>query len=281
MGKFDGVLLASDFDNTLVYTSGALRSGKPIPPPGEENRKALEYFMENGGRFCVATGRAPVAFTPLAPLVPTNAPCILSNGAVIYDFAAGEYLETFFLDETAIARAQAALDAIPEAAVEAYNPGSVICAVHSNAYVREHELLTKIPCTEVPSMAEVIRPLVKILFEGSFETLQQVQQYFSRQGWAADCELALSSRSLLEMTRRGISKGNTLLRLADRLGISHQHVYAAGDEGNDISMLLAAAEGFAPANCSDTVRACGATIVSDVQDEHAIADIIAILDSRY
>ena len=28
MGKFDGVLIASDFDNTMVYTEGALRSGR-------------------------------------------------------------------------------------------------------------------------------------------------------------------------------------------------------------------------------------------------------------
>ena len=29
MGKFDGVLLASDFDNTLLYTEDALRTGGP------------------------------------------------------------------------------------------------------------------------------------------------------------------------------------------------------------------------------------------------------------
>ena len=52
MGKFDGVLLASDFDNTLIYTSGALHSGKPIPPLGEENRKALEYFIEFSQKNC-------------------------------------------------------------------------------------------------------------------------------------------------------------------------------------------------------------------------------------
>lgn len=32
MGKFDGVLLASDFDNTLIYTEDALRAGAPAPP---------------------------------------------------------------------------------------------------------------------------------------------------------------------------------------------------------------------------------------------------------
>ena len=52
------------------------------------------------------------------------------------------------------------------------------------------------------------------------------------------------------------------------------------NETLDVSMLITAAEGFAPANCSDAVRGCGATIVSDAR-EHALADIIAILDSRY
>ena len=32
MGKFSGVLLTSDFDNTLIYTEDALRSGVPVPP---------------------------------------------------------------------------------------------------------------------------------------------------------------------------------------------------------------------------------------------------------
>ena len=31
MGKFDGVLIASDFDNTIVYTEDALYAGAPTP----------------------------------------------------------------------------------------------------------------------------------------------------------------------------------------------------------------------------------------------------------
>ena len=55
MGRFDGVLLASDFDNTLIYTEDALRSGVPVPPLSPRNRQALEWFMTEGGRFTVAT----------------------------------------------------------------------------------------------------------------------------------------------------------------------------------------------------------------------------------
>ena len=280
MGKFDGVLLASDFDNTLIYTSGALHSGQPIPPLGDENRRALEYFMSNGGRFCVATGRALAAFAPMAPLAPMNAPCILCNGAAIYDFSAEQYLEFATLDELARTRVQQVLDAIPDAAAEAYNLGNVIYAVHPNQYTRDHERITNVTCTEAASMEEVPLPLGKVLFEGSNETLKQVRQYFVEQGWAADYELIFSNTTLLELTRRGATKGGMLRRLGDMLGISPEHTYAAGDEANDVSMLITAAEGFAPANCSDAVRGCGATIVSDAR-EHAMADIIAILDSRY
>ena len=55
MGKFDGVLLVSDFDDTL-YGSDLTVSG--------ENVKAVRYFIEQGGCFTVATGRARPAFAP-------------------------------------------------------------------------------------------------------------------------------------------------------------------------------------------------------------------------
>jgi hydroxymethylpyrimidine pyrophosphatase-like HAD family hydrolase len=49
MGKFDGILLLSDLDGTLL-------SGTRVISP--ENLEALRYFMAEGGRFSVATGRS-------------------------------------------------------------------------------------------------------------------------------------------------------------------------------------------------------------------------------
>lgn len=48
MGKFDGVLLASDFDNTILNTERPRRTGCPIPPISQRNVEALRYFMDNG-----------------------------------------------------------------------------------------------------------------------------------------------------------------------------------------------------------------------------------------
>ncbi len=100
MGKFSGVLIASDYDNTMVYTEGALKSGGPLPSVSQENREAVEYFMAEGGTFSVATGRALPSFSRVREGVPMNGPTVLFNGAAIYDFAQQRYLYTAFLPES-------------------------------------------------------------------------------------------------------------------------------------------------------------------------------------
>ena len=280
MGKFDGVLLASDFDNTLIYTEAALRSGEPVPDLSPRNREALEYFMGEGGRFAVATGRALAAFRHYADKVPVNAPCVVCNGAAIYDFAKQEYLDYALLDETARRRGQEVLDRFPEVAVEAYHIDNVIHGVHPNEITHQHEHITNVAVTEAPSLLNVPLPLGKLLFEAEHEVLQQVQQTLIQKGWDQDYELIFSNKTLLEMTAKGANKGGMVRRLAKLLNISMDHVYCAGDEANDISMLTAGAMGFAPANCIQAVRDCGATIVSNAWED-AMADMVEILDKRY
>lgn len=280
MGKFDGVLLASDFDNTLVYTEEALRTGKPVPAVSEANRRALEYFMAEGGRFAIATGRALPAFINFADQVPMNAPGVVCNGAMMYDFTQEKFLENALLDEVARSRGQIILDRFPGVAVEAYHIDNVIHAVHPNEITHQHEHLTKVAVTEAPSLLEVPLPLGKLLFEAEKPTLEQILDVLKAEGWYDDYELIFSTTHLLEMTVKGANKGGMVRRLAARLGISMEHVYCAGDEANDVSMLTIAKEGFAPANCTQVVRDCGATIVADARED-AIAEVIGILDKRY
>ena len=280
MGKITGVLLASDFDNTLIYTERALRTGSPVPPLSEKNRAALEYFMAEGGRFAIATGRALPAFIKYAPEVPMNAPGVVCNGAMLYDFGQEAFLENALLDEEVRVRGQYILDLFPNVAVEAYHIDNVIHAVHPNEITRQHEHLTKVGVTEAPSLLDVPLPLGKLLFEAERPTLEKILDVLREKGWYDDYELIFSTTHLLEMTVKGANKGGMVRRLAERLGISMEHVYCVGDEANDISMLTVAAEGFAPANCTEAVRQSGATIVADAEHD-ALAEVIAILDQRY
>ena len=194
MGKFDRVLLACDFDNTLVYTEPALVAGEPLPSLTAENREALESFTAQGGHFAVATGRALAAFQAIAPGLPINTPCVLCNGAALYDFTRGEYLDCNLLDEAALRRGQALLDDFPTLAVEAYHIGNVVHAVRPNEYVRRHA------------------------------TLQAARRRMTEWGWDADYEIVFSRDNLLEVTAKGANKGGMVLRLAERLGIAREDV---------------------------------------------------------
>ena len=49
MGRFDGVMILTDMDGTLLNSQRQLSRG---------NQEAAGYFMEQGGLFSVATGRA-------------------------------------------------------------------------------------------------------------------------------------------------------------------------------------------------------------------------------
>ena len=116
MGKFDGVLLASDFDNTILNTEIPRRTGCPIPPISRRNTDALRYFMANGGRFAVATGRALPAFRLFADQIPMNAPAVVCNGGALYDFQTESYLDIMELPEEIRGQGQAVLDRFPTAA---------------------------------------------------------------------------------------------------------------------------------------------------------------------
>ena len=164
MGKFNGLLLVSDFDNTLVYTEEALQKCVDMPPVSGKNRAALEYFMANGGLFAVATGRAKPAFETVVDGIPMNAPTVLFNGAAIYDFSRKKYLVTAFLPDTVRAHITQVVTAMPRVAVELYHDDNTIHALNANDVTRRHMHITHAPSIEVDTMDAVPSPISKALF---------------------------------------------------------------------------------------------------------------------
>ena len=114
MGKFDGLLLVSDFDDTLYDFQHR------VPP---RNIEAIRYWIQEGGRFTVATGRAHRTFAPYAHLAPINAPVVLSNGSAIYDFQREEMLVQTLLDPRAPEDFAALMEAIPSLGLAVYAAG--------------------------------------------------------------------------------------------------------------------------------------------------------------
>ena len=270
MGKFDGVLFFADYDDTLY------NSHRTVSP---ENRAAIRYFMDNGGYFSIATGRAHRTFMPQIEQeqLVFNAPVVLSNGAAIYDYAGDRYLLESFLPRNAPQMLARLCDMFPALGFEAYH-GEDIYVHNPNRVTREH--LAKVGGTQI------LRPILDMPAPWSKVILQQDQLYLEEVQarllslWGDRCEAIFSNRYLLEMTAKGCNKGAMVDRVARLLGIAPQNLYCMGDNQNDIPMLALAAIPFAPANCAREVRDWGARLLGSC-DEHAVAQAIEILDGVY
>jgi len=281
MGKFNGVLIASDYDNTLVYTEDALKGLEPMPGLLPENREAIEYFMAHGGVFSVATGRALPSFDTVRKGVPMNGPTILFNGAAIYDFEKQQYLCTAFLPDTVRPHISQVLDAWPQAAVELYHDDNAIFALHPNELTLAHLHITHEATAMVDSLDQVPSPISKALFEIAPEHLEDMYRYVLAQPWASLYEVIPSSICFLELTAKGANKGGMVRRLSQMLHIAPEHVYCVGDHANDLGMLAASAIPFAPANAIEAVRRVpGVHLLPDARCG-AIAEMIRQLDWRY
>lgn len=281
MGKFTGLLLASDYDNTLTYTEEALRLCRPMPPVSKANQAAIRYFMAEGGIFSVATGRAKPAFEAVADGVPMNGPTVLFNGAAIYDFSTGKYLCEAFLPETARAHIAQTIRELPFAAVELYHDNNDIHALQPNDVTRRHLHVTHSPTVIVDSMEQVPSPISKALFSTDPAHQAALLDYLRGQGWYGDYEIVASSESLVELTARGANKGGMVRRLAALLHIPQANVACVGDHANDISMLTWAGMAFAPANALPEVRALPCVRTLPDCREDAIAALIAVLDEKF
>ena len=281
MGKFTGLLLASDYDNTLTYTEEALRLCQPMPPVPDANQEAIRYFMSEGGIFSVATGRAKPAFERVAADVPMNGPTILFNGAAIYDFPQKKYLVTAFLPDSVRQHVTEVVTALPQVAVELYHDDNTIHALNANDVTRRHMHITHAPSIEVDTMDDVPSPISKALCSTEEAHLPALLDFLASRPWYHDYEVVPSAVTLVELTAKGANKGGMVRRLAELLGIRQENVACVGDHANDISMLNWAGMAFAPANALPQVLALPQVYKLPDCRDNAIAALIQVLDEKY
>ena len=268
MGKFDGVLLVSDFDDTLYGED------MQIAPA---NLTALDYFTREGGIFTVATGRAHPTFAPHARCAPINAPVVLSNGSALYDFRDNSMVyETVLPLRVQEDLIQVARD-IPEIGFEAYH-NDEIYVYQPNDVTASHLRRAGATAQEIP-IDRMPLPWSKVILQQRNEILLETQRYML-QRWADHYEVIFSNAVLLELTRKGSNKGGMVSYLANYLGIDSKKIYCVGDNQNDIPMLAISAIPFAPSNCAQAVKDWGARILCSCE-EGCVAQIVDILDGIY
>ena len=271
MGKFTGVLLAADYDDTLYDRRYTI---------SRENREAVQWFLQEGGWFTISTGRSYRNFSIQMDRerVPVNAPVILTNGAVIHDFSTGKTLWTKELPAGAADMLTQVCDAFPQVGFEAYH-GEEVYTFRANAATRwhlEHCSLTGIP----RPIEEMPGPWLKVILQDEEpERLRRIRDHMLAR-WGELYEITFSNPYLLEVTARGANKGLSVQWVADWLGVRPENLYCVGNGINDIPMLEISAVPYAPADCYREVRDMGAVILPPC-NESTIAALIRDLDRRY
>lgn len=266
MGKFSGILLASDYDGTLADSRGEIT---PFV------REKLQYFCAEGGLFTVCTGRSKQGFHAFDAVL-MNAPVLLANGMMAYDYMANR---TFFADT--VERADCAV--LWEAAerwktvgFELYTPDGGTYVFRPDPRSRRHLENQRISYTEAASLDAVPFPVVKLMLSAGRETGMELQRFFDSAAMGR-LKYIPTGGEMVELLRADSGKGVGLLKLASVLGIAENRVFAVGDGDNDLEMLGAAAAAFVPENGCEEAKALAADIVPS-NDEGAVGHVVDLLE---
>lgn len=270
MGKFDGILLASDMDGTLLDDNREI---------GSETIEALNYFTQNGGHFALATGRTRPATAAYRPLLPCNAPGVYLNGAIVCDESTGKMVYMEGLDERAKQLAHEVMQKFPHIGIEVFLLNhSYVC--NMNETTRTHFANLNISYIEraLDDIPEPCEQWGKINFTGTSEQMEEVRTFVDR--LKDSYNFTFSTPIFYEMTCKGGHKGDGVRRAADYIGIRPEMICTVGDSENDLPMLKQAGISFAPANARDYVLDIADVIVQD-NNHDALKGVVEYLDNKF
>jgi Cof subfamily protein (haloacid dehalogenase superfamily) len=265
-------LIATDLDGTFLSSAGTV---------SEQNAAAVKAAQRAGITVVFATGR-PVRWLEVIRDLPGGHPTVIaSNGAVLYDTAAGEFIDRILLDPAVL------LDAVRK--IRAAVPGAAFGFESGTSFAHEATYATS-PPIGAPVVAE---PPVELLLArqepeqrsdtnvvvgadltGDAEELARgtdfVKMLVQHRGIRPD-ELLDRVRELLgdaltathsaardvglvEVSAAGVSKASMLRRYCARLGVDARDVAAFGDMPNDVAMLSWAGMPYVVANAHPLLR---------------------------
>lgn len=268
MGKFDGYLICSDIDGTLI------NDNFKIP---EINLEAIRYFQKEGGLFTLATGRTPQGAKLYIDLVNPNAPLVCQNGAGIYDFSKKQYLWTSPVGN--------ASDII-EYAVEKF-PGCGVEVLCENGvyYTKENAFTTKHMADEKfdvirKNHTEIAKPWLKVLFADSKEATDEMQSHLDNSPFAEKYKLVRSYSTYYEVLEKNTNKGDAVKELRKLLNISKDKIIVVGDNDNDAEMLLAVENSYVVSCASEHAKKCAKYILNVDNNYGAIAELVKLIEEK-
>ena len=257
-------LIATDMDGTMLYDYNTV---------SPRNAEVIARARQKGVKYALATGRC-IKIIPFEQLPPVDY-LILDNGAEIRDGQTGEVIYAAFISEEGILKMIDAMADMP-VAIEFFVDGMPLI----DEKLRDNldfdpfhrHLIAAGDVTIVPDLREYVAAgnarVTKINVLVS--DMDKFEEIGSRLRAIKDYELA-NGNFWYELTGLGQSKGPSLVRLAEHLGIDMSEVAAFGDGPNDVTMLRVAGYGVAMGNSStDAFEAANCRTLTNMEDGIAV-----------
>lgn len=261
--KYD--LFLSDFDGTLLRSDGTI---------SEITKRTIARYRAQGGVFALCTGRGLKSILPrVRELGITEGLVVASQGAVIADIATGELLKntTLELDD--------ALEVLRwleerDCHIHYYTADDFFAnrrdgmldsyeKIYGRTATVVGEPLSRKAAREKPRMIKILvmkHPSERDAF------YREVQNRFGEKLF-----VTCSSPWLVEVLPQGQTKGAGVKFLSDYYHIPKERIAAAGDQLNDVPMLMESGGRFAVANAVAELKKIAVTIPSNDEDGVAAA----------
>jgi hypothetical protein len=260
-------LAAFDLDGTLM--GGDQRLTPAV-------RRAVARALDHGVVVTLATGRMFSATLPFAARLNITAPLICYQGGWI-QARGGEVLYRIPLPSE-LARAALELGEAEGWHAVLYADGRLFARELAHPR-RFYEALLAPEVTVGAPWAEVLAAHTadKVLFVADPPHIPAMAAAL-QQRFDGTAEVVQSHERFIEVVPRGVDKGAALAWVAEHLGIPQAEVLAAGDQGNDLSMVRWAGRGVAMGNAIPAVKAAADWIAPPVTEDGAVAILDTLTD---
>ena len=266
---FSDILLTVDFDRTLTGPDGT------VP---ERNLEAIRYFMDNGGKFTVNTGRSTGTFWPYLHSIPHNAPFLLYNGSATWDN--GELTHCITIDMDIWETMETVHKLFPDLNLEIQgadkhyhiDPDPRLEALYAHQgwrFTRAAWGQEVGPFLKFSFFGSPDKPLVSELYledAGDAHLFDHAEKTL-RELYGDKVDVYRAAPRIVDVHAKGVSKIAAARRLQRELG--RKLLVCVGDGENDIPMLDGADYAFCPGdaiikNRYENVCNCGEGAVADV-----------------
>lgn len=275
MGIFDGCLLASDVDGTLVD------SGYINP----KNLEKIKFFLNEGGMFSLSSGRSACALSPVLRNIEKVSPSVTANGAVIFDFENSKILAQKVLPKEDYRIAKMVEELPKNIAVEIHS-GLDVFVTKRTAESDDHERYEEFEVEFTTYEEAAKHTWNKILYAcDSLEDREFLKKFIAQKETNCDffetiAEIYGRTRYYFEQLPKGVSKISALKNLCEISGIKEGRLFAIGDYYNDLPMLKEADISAATAGAPDDIKQC-ADYVTVACEDGAVADFIDYLTEKF